>query len=159
MQFIIINVVIQDSIPCNNLYFSKFLNFTLALEANENICISIIRELKDNTNEVKSSLLFNEMFNRFISFIPLDISNIPVIIAVITLDVFKLLNIMEGISENITVYENIKASVFSVPRILVYNSSKGADILLKVFEFVSVCCIILVLYEGVISIPIIIAAR
>lgn len=95
-----------------------------------------------------TNLYLKSMFKVDILFIPLDISNIPIIMALTNSDIEILDNINVGISENITVYENIYAKVFKVPPILVYNSSNGEYILWKLFEFIFVCCIILLLYDG-----------
>ena len=62
-------------------------------------------------------------------YIPLDISNIPIVTAFSICDKFKFEIKMVGISENMTVYENIYASVFNVPYILTDNNSKVEYIL------------------------------
>ena len=147
----------QEIPPWNILYFSKSLNLTFALKTNENICTSIIRELKDNTNDVNIILLFRDKFNNCMLFIPLDISKTPIITAFNTVGTSKLLNITDGIKENITVYAKIYESVFKLPKILVDNSSNGEDIFEKLFEIIFVWCIMLLLYEGGTIILIIIA--
>ena len=103
MYIMTIYVIIQDITPCSSLYFTKSLNFTLAWNANENICISIISELKDNIKDVSTILELKEMLSSGTAFIPLDISNIPVITVFIVWFKFKSLNIIVGTRENITV--------------------------------------------------------
>ena len=105
----------QEIIPCSNLYFIKSLNLTFALKAKENICTSIIRELNDSIKDVSIIFKFKDKSKFCILFIPLDISNIPVIIAFNVWDIFKLLKTTSGTRENITVYANMNASVFKVP--------------------------------------------
>ena len=144
-----------ETTPCKSLYFNKTLKDTWALDANVNICTSIIRELNDSIKQVKIILLLNDILNSCILFIPLDISNMPITIVLNISGTLILLNIIVGMSENITVYENIYASVFKLPKILIDNSSNGEDIFIKVFEFVFVCCIMVLLYDGVKTAPII----
>ena len=131
----------------------------MALEANVNICTSIISELKDKIKEVNIIFKFKDTLNNCMLFIPLDISHKPIIIAFIILGKFKLLNIIVGINEKAAVYAKIYASVFKLPKMLVDNNSNGEYIFTKLFEFTFVCCIMLLLYDGVKNTPIITAER
>lgn len=146
-------VIMAEITAWINLYITISLNLTLALDTKEYICIRTMSELKDSIKDIITSLEVKDIFKLTILFIPLEISNIPIINPLIKLGIKILLVIRVGTSEKIIVKDKIKPNVFKVLKVLIYNSSKAVYFLQKLFEFVFICCIIPLEWVFLIKMP------